>query len=90
MTSDTRWSRLNRALGLMLYGTIGAVPYLGSPLVTPFPAAVILWVCWIVGLVLTIRSSAEWPWAAWIGSLVALLFWVLFVQTSAWLFGWTA
>ena len=83
-------TRLIRALGLMLYGVIGAVPYFPSALIVPFPVAVFLWLCWLAGLVYAIRSSAEWPWAAGIAAVAAVLFWVLFVQAGSWLFGWTA
>ena len=73
-----------------MYGALGAVPYLASPLVVPYPAAFILWGVWMVGLVIAIRRSKSWPWAALITAGAALLFWVLFVQAGAWVFGWSA
>ena len=79
-----------RALGLLGYGVLGAVPYFGSLLVVPPPVAFFLWAVWLIGLVVAIRQSKTWPWAAPITALGALLFWVLFVLSGSVLFGWTA
>jgi len=83
MDSSTGTGRLIRTLGLLLYGVIGAVPYLGSPLVTPYPVAFFLWIVWVVGLIVAIRRLVHWPWAASITAGAALLFWVLFVQAGS-------
>ena len=90
MNSRSGYHRVVRVLGLLIYGVLGAVPYFGSLLVVPPPAAVFLWLVWAAGLVVAIRQSKTWPWAAPITALAALLFWVLFVLAGSWLFGWTA
>jgi len=79
-----------RAIGLLLYGVVGVYPYLVSGLVVPVPAVGVLMVCWAIGLIYAIRLSSGWPPAAPIAAGAALLFWVLFVLTGSWLFGWTA
>lgn len=90
MDSTSGMGRFVRAIGLLLYGAIGAVPYFGSPLVVPYPVAIVLWIVWIVGLIVAIRSSAGWPWAALITAGAALLLWILVVAGGSALFGWTA
>ncbi len=82
--------RFVRSVGLLLYGVIGAVPYFGSPLIVPYPAAFVLWAIWLIGLVIAIRLSRSSPWAALLSAVSALLIWVFFVQIGSWIFGWTA
>ena len=90
MDSGSGFGRLIRALGLLFYGMLGAIPYMASGLVVPPFGVAILLICWVLGLVVAIRESKRWPWAAPIAAGAALLFWVLFVQLGSWILGWSA
>ncbi|MDH3730608.1 MAG: hypothetical protein OES13_05750 [Acidimicrobiia bacterium] len=86
-------SRRGRAVvivAIVAYLGVGVLPYLGSALVVPLGTVPVLWGAWVAGLVVCvrlIRAHSMWSLAA---APLALLFWVVFVQTGSLLFDWTA
>ena len=86
----TRRDLIVAVIAVVLYLAVGVMPYLGSTLVVPFGAAVVLWVGWLVGLGITVRlvgTRSRWALAS---APTALGIWVLYVSLGSILFGWTA
>ena len=81
--------RLVRTAGVLSYLVVGVL-YFGSGLVVPQPVVYPLWAIWVLGLVATVRLAARRPPWSLVAAPAALVFWVGFVQTGSWLFGWTA
>lgn len=82
--------RVARFGGVSLYVLVGVFPYLGSGLVVPEPAVVILLTAWFTGFLVLLRFGKQrtmWSLAA---APAALGFWVLFVLIGSLLFGWSA
>ncbi len=81
--------RVAGTAGVVSYLAVGVL-YFGSGLVVPELVVYPLWAIWVLGLVATIRLAARRPWWSLLTPPAALVFWVGFVQTGSWLFGWTA
>ncbi len=81
--------RLVGIAGVVSYLAVGVL-YLGSGLVVPQSVVYPLWTIWVLGFVATIRLTARRPPWSLLAAPVALAFWVGFVQTGSWLFGWKA
>ncbi|MEE9298262.1 MAG: hypothetical protein V3V29_04425 [Acidimicrobiia bacterium] len=81
--------RLVGTVGVVSYLAVGVL-YLGSGLVVPQSVVYPLWTIWVLGFVATIRLTARRPSWSLLAAPVALAFWVGFVQTGSWLFGWKA
>ncbi len=81
--------RVARIAGVVSYLGVGVL-YFGSGLVVSDLVVYPLWAIWVVGLVATIRLGVRRPWWSLLTAPAALVFWVGFVQTGSWLFGWSA
>lgn len=89
-TPRTTRDRIVATLAVVMYLAVGVMPYLGSTIVVPVGAAVVLWAAWLVGLAITVRlvgTRSRWALAS---APTALGVWVLYVSLGSILFGWTA
>lgn len=81
-----RWPGI---LGIVLY-VPSAYLYLAAGLMVPGIGLLVLWACWIVGLVLVVKTARSRPALSLIGLPAAVAFWAGYVSAGSAIFGWTA